>query len=289
MPFYRCSWVALATVFLFFQGCVGNKVYRAELSMREQCEAREKVLVQQQLDRRKETADLTKQVGDLNRTIGNQETEIKDLKEELSSRTQQLGESSTKLITEKNQLEKDLAAKNATLAKREATLQSIASAQKGQQKILNELKDKVLAAYPPSTGTMVEIADQAVVLTLPDAGLFDATGQTISPAGKALLTPLAGLLADQPDLDVEVLAYTDNILPKGAKNLADTWDWSLARATNLVRLLIRDFNTNANQLTPVAKGEFYPLTSNETPEGRAKNRRTVLVIRQNLPRVPLSE
>jgi chemotaxis protein MotB len=56
-----------------------------------------------------------------------------------------------------------------------------------------------------------------------------------------------------------------------------------------VRLLVRDFNVNANQLTPVGKGEFYPLTSNATAEGRQKNRRTVLVLRPVLPAVPEAE
>ena len=55
---------------------------------------------------------------------------------------------------------------------------------------------------------------------------------------------------------------------------------------NLVRVLIREYNVITNQLTPVAKGEFYPLTSNETTEGRQKNRRTVLAIYPSLPVVP---
>ena len=52
---------------------------------------------------------------------------------------------------------------------------------------------------------------------------------------------------------------------------------------------IRDFNVNANQLTPIGKGEFYPITSNETPDGRQKNRRTVVVLRPVLPAVPVTE
>ena len=81
----------------------------------------------------------------------------------------------------------------------------------------------------------------------------------------------------------------DNTLPKGAKNMDDTWDWSLIRAVNVTRLLIRDFNINANQLTPVAKGEYYPVTSNETAEGRLRNRRTVLAIFPPLVQVPAAE
>ena len=274
---------------IFFNACVSTKVYRAELSMREQCEARERVLVQEQLERRKETANLTKQVGELNRTIGNQEAEMKDLQAELSARTQQMGESSGKLLAEKLDLQKEVTSKNAIIAKQENTLQAVTSTQKSRQKILNDLKAVVLKDFPASTGAKVEADEQAVLLTLPDKSLFDANGITIGTTGKTLLTPLASLLANRPELDVDIQAHTDNALPKGTKNLSDTWDWSLTRATNLVRMLIRDFNINANQLTPVAKGEFYPLTSNETAEGRQRNRRTVFVIYPNLPKVPVVE
>jgi chemotaxis protein MotB len=57
----------------------------------------------------------------------------------------------------------------------------------------------------------------------------------------------------------------------------------------VTRLLIRDFNINANQLTPVGKGEYYPVASNETSEGRQRNRRTVLVIYPSLPKIPGAE
>jgi len=77
--------------------------------------------------------------------------------------------------------------------------------------------------------------------------------------------------------------------PAKEKTIKDTWDWSLQHATNVVRMLIREFNTNANQLMPVARGEFYPMTSNETPEGRSKNRRTVMVFKLVLPAVPVVE
>lgn len=128
-----------------------------------------------------------------------------------------------------------------------------------------------------------------MLLSLPDKTLFDAkNGQEISNSGKALLSPLAQILTERPEVSVEVVSHTDNALPKD-KTLLDTWDWSLRRATNLVRLLVRDFNVNANQLTPVGKGEYYPLTSNATAEGRQKNRRTVVMLKPAVPAVPMVE
>ncbi|MCB0534086.1 MAG: OmpA family protein [Lewinellaceae bacterium] len=283
---HQLPYLPVFGLLLFFTSCVSSKVYRAELSAREQCEAREKVLVQEVLDRRGETNRLIEQVGSLNRSLGNQDAELRDLKIELTNRTQQMGESSTKLLSEKTNLEKDLAGKTALLQQREATLESISTAQKSRQKILDDLKNTLLRNYPGNSDNTLEVRNDAVLLTLADEQLFDKNGIAVSVDGQKLLQPLAVFLTNRPEVDVQVLAYTDNQLPKGAKGLSDTWDWSLARAVNVVRLLIREFNVNANQLTPIAKGEFYPLTSNESSAGRQKNRRTVIAIYPSLPAVP---
>lgn len=278
----------LLTLFFALNACVKPKIYRAEVATRQATENREKVLVQELLDRKRETADLIKQVGELNRLIGNQEAEIRDLNTELSSRTQKLGESSSKLASEKAALEKELAANKAELAKRNALLQRIQKAQQDRAKILGDLKSSLEKGYADQPDVTASLEGETVLLTLPDKRLFDAKGLEISASGKNLLSPLTQVVTSRPELDIDVVCHTDNVLPKD-KALQDTWDWSLRRATNLTRLLIREFNVNANQLTPVGRGEFYPLTSNETADGRQKNRRTVLVIWPVLPPVPLAE
>lgn len=278
----------LLSLFLILDACVKPKIYHAEVATRQSAEAREKVLVKELLDRKRESADLIKQVGELNRTIGNQEAEIKDLNAELSARTQKLGESSSKLASEKAALEKELASVQAELDQRNALLHRIRTVRQEQKKILGDLREELSKIYAGQADVTVTEEAETVLLTLPDKLLFDAKGQEISASGKTLLQSLSGVLTARPELDVEVICHTDNVLPKD-KTLLDTWDWSLRRATNLTRLLISDFNVNANQLTPVGRGEFYPVTSNATTEGRQKNRRTVLAVRPVLPPVPVAE
>jgi chemotaxis protein MotB len=267
--------------------CVGVKKYRAEKKARFGVENREKILINELLDRKKETLDLTRMVGELNRSLGRQDEEIKDLEAELVSRTQSLGESSSKLLSEKNSLEKQLGASNDQLAKRNETLLRVKAVQEKRNSILSELEMSLKTPFQAYLADIsIVIEGETVLLTLPDKLLFETSGLFPSNSGRDLLQRLAEYLAARPSLDVDLVAYTDNSLPTKEKSLKDTWDWSLQRATNLVRILIRDFNTNANQLTPVGRGEFYPVTSNETPEGRAKNRRTVVVFRPVLPAVP---
>lgn len=271
------------------QACVKPKIYKAELLARQKSEARESVLQKELSDRKYETAKLTDAVGTLNRTIGNQETSLADLRNELSSRTQQMGESSSKLITEKMALEKELSSTKTQLENRAAIVQKIKLAQLERKTQLESLKTNLFRVFEKSEGVAVTIEGETVLLLFNDKFLFDATGVNVSASGKGLLSNLAGFLAARPELDMDILAYTDNTLPKDNKILKDTWEWSLLRATTLVRMLIRDYNVNANQMTPVGKGEFYPITSNETPEGRQKNRRTAIVFHPDLPKIPAAE
>jgi chemotaxis protein MotB len=279
---------ALLLLLFTLNACVKPKIYRAEMATRKAAESREKVLVQELLDRKRETADLIKQVGDLNRLIGNQEADIKDLNAELSTRTQRMDASSSKLASEKAVVENELADTRAELAQRNTSLQRIQKAQKERANVLTALKNALIEGYTQQTGATVTTDGETVLLTLPDKGLFDNKGLEINAAGKTLLGPLAQVLAARPELDVDIVCHTDNVLPKD-KTVTDTWDWSLRRATNLTRLLISEFNVNANQLTPVGRGEFYPVTSNETADGRQKNRRTVVVLRPVLPVLPVAE
>lgn len=286
------AWAALLfAAFLPLISCVQARTYRKELAARSAAEAREKVLVQELLDRKRETSQLTKTTENLARDLGKQDAEIADLKELINSTKRSMGESATQLASEKTALEKRLATAQSSLEQRESTIQKIKSVQDRRKSVLASLESELVRAYFPfsSAGVTAVTDGEAIMLTLPDAALFDAGGVNVSAKGKDLLRPLAEFLASRPSLSVDVLAYTDNVLPPKEKTLKDTWEWSAARAANVVRLLIRDYNVNANQMTPIAKGEFYPITSNESAEGRQKNRRTVIQLRPVLPALPAAE
>lgn len=280
--------VQMGVLIILASGCVGARVYKEEKTARVSAEAREKVLVQELLDRKKETAQLTRSVGELNRSLGKQDEEIQNLRTELVSRTQAMGESASKLSTEKSSLEKELATANELLEQRNDALARIRAVKEKRASILSDIAAALNNSFGKyrDTTIVVSIDPESVSLTMPDKLLFDAGGMNVSTSGKNLLASLAEVLVARPALAVGVNAYTDNVLPPKEKSLKDTWEWSLQRACTLVRMLIRENNVNANQLTPVGKGEFYPLTSNETPEGRSQNRRTVFVIQPPLPALP---
>lgn len=285
LPMMKIPPYVLFLLVLAPAACVRPKLYRAELAAHSESEGREKVLQQELTDRKAATAKLTEQVGSLNRTLGNQEARVTQVTAQLTECIQQMGKSASILVSEKVALEKELAAAKVNLAQCNDTLRQIQQPQQQYQQQLKELQSMLATALKEqeSAGVVVAVVADGVTLVLPDKILFDSRGLEISTTAKSVLTTLAILLTSRPELDAEVVAYTDNGLPKELKVLKDTWAWSLARATNVVRILIQEYNVNANQLTPVGRGEFYPMTSNETAEGRQQNRRTVIVLHPAMP------
>jgi chemotaxis protein MotB len=275
----------LATAVL--PSCVEMRVYQAEYRKRLQCETRDSARWAELNYRKVENSGLIKQVGELNRTIGTQQSDLKRLQEDLFSAKRTATSSQQQLNAEKETLRQELEAKNQQLDQQNNRVLAWQTAQQQRLQTLRDLYRACAAAYPDTTGGIdISIVDETVQLTFRDAQLFDANGVTISAAGRETLRPFATFLSERPDLDLDIVAYTDNMLPPKEKTLKDTWDWSLTRATNIARTLIRELNINANQLTPTGKGEFYPVSGNDTPEGRAQNRRTIIVLRPALPSWP---
>jgi len=273
------------------QGCVGAKVYRNEKNTRIAAEAREKILVQEVLQRRNESNGFVKMVAELNRSLGQQDTEIKGLQAELTDRTQSMGESASKLSTEKSVLDKRLSETREELGKRNDALSKVKGIQYKRKNTLIELELDLSKTFQAEkiSGVSIGVDGEMVKMSIPDNMLFDANGVLISASGRNLLAMLAGFLSNRPSINLDIVAYTDNKLPPKDKTLQDTWDWSLQRATNVARMMVREYNTNANQLTPMGKGEFYPIMPNETAEGRLKNRRTEIIFKPLMPAVPLAE
>lgn len=280
----------LATLlFLLLVGCVRPKIYRTETANRQSAEARESVMRSELADRKREAAELINRVAELSKTTGSQETEITRLKQEASQKSQLSSESVTRLQADNQRLTTDLAEKTKSLAARQAHLDKIGAAQNRRVKAIQTIQDS-LAIGLNRIGLAVvsfEVRDEKLVLSLPDSLLFDDKGLTVSASGLPALQVVGQFLSQRPTLPVSIIAYTDNIFPKEkGLTLRDSWDWSLLRANVVGRVLSRENNVNDNQLSFVGRGEFYPVASNETPEGRAENRRTELVFSPKLDLIP---
>jgi chemotaxis protein MotB len=263
----------------FAFACVKPRIYKEELAARQQSEARETVLNSELSDRKKESILLIEQIAAANKMIGKQESEILYLQSEVNAKSAQFGESSSKLQIEKDRLGRELHQTQVDLKEKETELNRIFAIDARKKEYLTAQYLALNEGYTNwfESGVNLTVLDKKLELSLPDVQLFDANGLTITSNGYSMLLPLAQFLTNRPDVDIQIVCYTDNTLPK-EKSIKDSWDWSLARATNIARMLLREFSVNANQMTPIGKGEYYPVSSNETPQGRSENRRTVIQI-----------
>jgi len=127
----------------------------------------------------------------------------------------------------------------------------------------------------------VSVEKTVVYISIADKLLFKSGSSTISANAKTVLGKVAEVIAAQPNLEVMVEGYTDN-KPINTNCVQDNWDLSVSRATSVIRVLHNDFKINPSRLVAAGRSEYTPLESNDTVEGRARNRRTRIVLMPKL-------
>ncbi|MHA3787829.1 OmpA family protein [Flavobacterium hauense] len=127
----------------------------------------------------------------------------------------------------------------------------------------------------------VNVEKGVVYISIADKLLFKSGSYQVSDRAKEILGKVAKIVQDKPDFECMVEGHTDNVPIKNPV-LQDNWDLSVKRATSIVRLLQVDFGIDPKRLVASGRGEYVPLTSNDTAEGRATNRRTRILV---LPKI----
>jgi len=128
----------------------------------------------------------------------------------------------------------------------------------------------------------VNVEKTVVYISIADKLLFKSGSATISNDAKTVLGKVAEVIAAQPELEVMVEGYTDDKKVVKNSSIKDNWDLSVQRSTAVIRVLQNDFNIEPNRLVAAGRSEYMPLESNDTVEGRARNRRTRIVLMPKL-------
>ena len=148
-------------------------------------------------------------------------------------------------------------------------------------------KDSVTLALVTSLkGVLGNIADEdieinvekgVVYVSISDKLLFRSGSFSVNKAAKDVLGKVAKVINDKPELEFMVEGHTDNV-PIKVEGTQDNWDLSVRRATAIVRILQNDFGVAPERMTAAGRGEYIPLADNDSSAGRAKNRRTRIVV-----------
>lgn len=122
-----------------------------------------------------------------------------------------------------------------------------------------------------------------VYVSMQESLLFPSGSAAVNEKGKAALQTVAQALNNNPDINVVVEGHTDSIPIK--RSFEDNWALSVARATSIVRLLTNTYAVDPTRVTASGRSYFEPVDSNSTPEGRARNRRTEIILAPKLDQI----
>jgi chemotaxis protein MotB len=115
-----------------------------------------------------------------------------------------------------------------------------------------------------------------LVISLREFGFFDSGSAALKPSALPALDRIASILSVRV-CRLRIEGHTDNV-PIHTPQISSNWELSTARSTELVRLLIQRYGYSPLRLSAAGYAQYHPIASNDTPQGRAQNRRVDLVI-----------
>ncbi len=212
------------------------------------------------------TAEISGQLDEARRKLNEKEVE-------LTNKEDSLNKLNSQLLNTRHDLEareKRVQELSNVLNKKDSTVKALK----------NTISDALLGFQ--DKGLTVSVKDGKVYVSVQDKLLFQSGKYAVNSDGKQALIQLSQALIKMPDVSIMVEGHTDNVPYKGNGILVDNLDLSAKRATEVARILTIDGKIDPVKVIAAGRGDAEPVVSNETPEGRAQNRRTEIILTPNL-------
>lgn len=132
------------------------------------------------------------------------------------------------------------------------------------------------------SGLTVEERNGKVYVSLSDKLMFATGSDAVDERGRQALTELAKVLEANPSIAITIEGHTDNVPVRPGGRLKDNWDLSVMRATSIIRILQQAGDIEPSRFTASGRGEYVPVAENDTPENKAMNRRTEIILTPKL-------
>jgi chemotaxis protein MotB len=240
--------------------CVSTKKYEAALDREQQLMAR--------------SNQLSEQINSLNGRITNLETENARLVKQIDDAMGQAAQASGRANMTQKQLEEE-----------QSRLWEMRRLLDQQRQAVENLRKKMADALTGfnSNELTVFVKNGRVYISLQENLLFPSGSAAVNPKGKEALGKLADVLNLNPDINVMIEGHTDSVPIKG--RYEDNWALSVARATSIVRILTDTYKVDPVRVTASGRSQYDPLDTNETSEGRQRNRRTEIILAPRLDEI----
>lgn len=219
--------------------------------------------------------------------MANKADEAKRLLEELQQTRQELLDKEDELSTIEESLsvkQKELLATQQTLEEREQKVVELQSVINRKDSVLNALKERLSNALLGFEGDGLTITQKngKVYISLEEKLLFASGSWQVDSRGVDALSKLSNALASQQEINVNIEGHTDSIPFGGRGQIKDNWDLSVVRATAIVKILTSSSSISPTRLSASGRGEYFPIASNKTAEGRRTNRRIEIILSPRL-------
>jgi chemotaxis protein MotB len=258
MKMQRIPLLVCAAVSLFLGSCVSNGKFQAS---------------QQALQSaRNDSAQLANKVSTLESSVSQLKTQVGSLNSQVSDLAFKAGQYST-----------DAANKASQLNQSKEQVMQLQALMDQQKKAIEDIRKKMTEALVGFTSNELTVAikNGKVYVSLQESLLFPSGSATVNPKGIQALGKLAAVLNVNPDITVDIDGHTDSI-PIRSSLYPDNWALSTARAVSIVRVLTKNYQVDPTRLMASGQSQYDPVDTNSTPEGRAQNRRTDIILSPRL-------
>ncbi|WP_391117325.1 flagellar motor protein MotB [Psychrobacillus sp. L3] len=152
------------------------------------------------------------------------------------------------------------------------------------QQALSAIKasvDEYIAVNALEKQFATKLTDEGLLVTIRENILFDMGKAQVKSEYRQIAEDISDLLVFDPPRNVVITGHTDNI-PISSSEFSSNWELSVMRSVNFLKILVGKGTIDPLYFSAKGYGEFKPVASNDTVEGRAKNRRVEVLIQ---PRV----
>ena len=204
-----------------------------------------------------------------------QAQQLAELKADKNNLAKQIGDLTAMSATNAENMEKTLE----SISEKDMTITRLQDAMNRKDSVTFALVNSLKGALGDLNDEDVQISVEkgVVFVNLSDKLMFRPGSAYVSNDAKAVLGKVAKIMQAKPTLEILVEGHTDTD-PIATECISDNWELSARRATNIVRVLQNDFEIAPERMTAAGRGEYVPVATNETREGRAANRRTRIVV-----------
>ncbi len=196
--------------------------------------------------------------------------------DELNGQVGALGDMNQNATNQLNMSKEQIAAQRQRLAQ----LQNLIDQQQKNTEMLRSKIADALVGFNTNELT-VSMKNGKVYVSMQESLLFPSGSAVVNPKGKDALSKLAAVLNTNQNINVDVEGHTDSVKIHN-KMYGDNWALSTARAVSIAHVLMDDYYVSPNRLVASGRSQYDPVADNGTEQGRARNRRTEIILEPKL-------